>query len=127
MKQFSLEEYLKNPSWKVVTRDSNSVRIICTDARNNNYPIIALVSLKGGTEVVCAYTKNGTRLGDKINVDDLFFAPEKHEGWINVYRNPDTGTTSFGAVLYDSRKEAEEVGKSDDYYYVSTAKIEWEE
>ena len=31
MKQFSLEEYLANPSKKVVTRDGRNVRIICTD------------------------------------------------------------------------------------------------
>ena len=122
MKQFSLEEYLKNPSRKVVTRDSNSVRIICTDARNNNYPIIALVSLKGGTGVVCAYTKNGTRLGDKINVDDLFFESEKHEGWVNIYKNE--RDHYFGKFIYPRRADAEAVADST---CIATVKIEWEE
>lgn len=31
MKPFSLKEYLKNPNKKVVTRDREEVRIICTD------------------------------------------------------------------------------------------------
>ena len=43
MKQFNLEEYLKNPSRKVVTRDGRNVRIICTDKRGTNFPIVALV------------------------------------------------------------------------------------
>lgn len=122
MKQFSLEEYLKNPSREVVTRDGHSVRIICTDARNNNYPIIALVSLKGGTEVVCAYTKNGTRLGDKINVDDLFFESEKHEGWVNIYKNE--RDHYFGKFIYPMRADAEAVADST---CIATVKIEWEE
>lgn len=51
---------------------------------------------------------------------------EVNGGWINVYRDRDTGATSFGAILYTSREEAEEVGKTD-VYYAATAKIEWEE
>ena len=31
MKQFNLEEYLNNPSKKVVTRDGRAVKIYCTD------------------------------------------------------------------------------------------------
>ena len=30
MKEFDLQEYLKHPSQKVVTRDGRKVRIICT-------------------------------------------------------------------------------------------------
>ena len=40
MKPFNLDEYLKNPSRKVVTRDAVNARIICTDARGV-YPVIA--------------------------------------------------------------------------------------
>lgn len=123
MKPFNLEEYLANPSKKVVTRGGDTVKIHCTNYRDVK-PIIAEIEGSGQS---LSYSKDGSYFFNRESVRDLFFAPEKHEGWINVYRNPDTGTTSFGAVLYDSRKEAEEVGKSDDYYYVSTAKIEWEE
>lgn len=42
MRQFNLEEYLKNPNQKVVTRDGHKVRILCTD-RKHEYPILALV------------------------------------------------------------------------------------
>ena len=43
MKRFSLEEYLKNPSKKVVTRMGRKVRIICTDREDSIYPVVALV------------------------------------------------------------------------------------
>lgn len=35
MKQFSLDEYLKNPTRPIVTRDGRSVRIICTDRKSD--------------------------------------------------------------------------------------------
>ena len=40
MKQFNLEEYLKNPLRKIVTRGGRPVRIVCTDFGNEFYPII---------------------------------------------------------------------------------------
>ena len=124
MKPFNLEEYRKNPSRKLVTRNGRKARIIYTD-KLGKYPIGALIKDKN-KECFHAYTLDGVFFATEEDDLDLFFAPEKKEGWINVYRDIDTGTTSFGAVLYASRKEAEEVGKSDDYY-VATAKIEWKE
>ena len=81
---------------------------------------------KRGYENSYSYKTNGQYNETGISNSDLFFAPEKHEGWLNVYRHTDTGATSFGAILYTSREEAEEVGKTD-VYYAATAKIEWEE
>ena len=79
MKQFSLEEYLKNPSKKVVTRDGRSARIRCTDRIDPYFPIVALISTESGEDIV-EYTSNGLHwLGAKTDYD-LFFAPEKHEG-----------------------------------------------
>ena len=40
MKPFNLEEYLKNPSRKIVTRDGRHATIHCTNCRGN-FPIIA--------------------------------------------------------------------------------------
>lgn len=42
MRPFNLDEYLKDPSRKVVTRDGHEARILCIDRDNDNYPIIAL-------------------------------------------------------------------------------------
>lgn len=125
MEQFSLEKYLANPSRKVVTRDGRKVtRILCTDARGK-YPIVALIEI-AGEERVYSFIKNGcwdTNGGESVN--DLFFAPEKREGWINVYRNSDGGHTYAGAV-YDSQEDAEK-HKVIDENCVTTIKIEWEE
>ena len=123
MKQFNLEEYLKNPLRKVVTRDGQPVKIHCTDFDDSEYPIIARVE---GTSVSTAFTKDGKYI--KFNGDskyDLFFAPEKYEGWVNVYLDADNDSY-VGNWIYESKEEAEEVGKPDDYY-VATAKIEWGE
>ena len=125
MEQFSLEKYVANPSRKVVTRDGRKVRIICTDRRNLNYPIIALIETRPGEEMAYSHTKDGKHCTDCSGIFDLFFAPEKHKGWINVYRNSDSGHTYAGAV-YDSKEDAEK-RKVIDENYVTTIKIEWEE
>ena len=126
MEKFNLEEYLKNPSRKVVTRDGRKARILCTD-RKGDYPIIALVeNCDSIDESVCSYDKNGIFYTSGISDNnDLFFAPETHEGWINVYRYSDGGHAYAGAV-YDSKEDAEK-RKIIDENYVTTIKIEWEE
>ena len=126
MEQFSLEKYLANPSRKVVTRNGRNARIICTDMNSKNYPIVALVQLSDNTtEDVWTYTKDGEFEVEQSTSYDLFFAPETHEGWINVYRYSDGGHAYAGAV-YDSKEDAEK-RKVIDENYVTTIKIEWEE
>ena len=92
MEQFNLEKYLANPSRKVVTRNGRNARIICTDRRDLNFPIIALIeNISGGGEKACSYTKDGRHYTDCSDIFDLFFAPEKHEEQITVERfNPNT-------------------------------------
>ena len=123
MKQFNLEEYLKNPSRKVITRDGRAVKIHCTNY-DSRQPIIAELEYHNFSS---SFTKDGRYYNDDRNSPyDLFFAPEKHEGWLNVYRYTDTEEVSFGAILHTSREKAEKIGRADGYY-VATAKIEWEE
>ena len=118
MKQFSLEEYLKNPNKKVVTRDGRSVRIICTDRKSkNDYPIIALVEGFEGEEDFFCYPRDGKWPSCK-NID-LFFAQEKHEGWINIYPGPNPGVG-----IYKSEEEAKYWASTE---VIATIKIEWEE
>ena len=126
MEKFSLEKYLANPSRKVVTRDGRNAKIISTDMNCENYPIVALVQIcdKYYTEKVNIYTENGELDIERPYSDDLFFAPEKHEGWINVYRNNDSHT--YAGAVYDSKEDAEK-RKVIDENYVTTIKIEWEE
>ena len=126
MEQFSLKKYLANPTRKVVTRDGYPVRIICTDRKDLNFPIITLIERKlGGAEVIYAHTKDGRYCDTTPTGYDLFFAPEKHEGWINIYRNEDEDYYK-GMVIFSSKEDAIEKGRrfSD---YITTTKIEWEE
>ena len=58
MKPFNLEEYLENPSRKVVMRNGTPVRIICTDSKFYR-PIIALAKKPNGNEKIKYYPKNG--------------------------------------------------------------------
>ena len=125
MEKFNLEEYLKNPSRKVVTRDGCPVRILCTDKKSYNEQIVGLIMGDNGMEFISTWTQQGKSFFNSDTPNDLFFAPEKHEGWINVYRNSDSGHTYAGAV-YDSKEDAEK-RKVIDENYVTTIKIEWEE
>ena len=122
MKQFSLEEFKKNPNRKVVTRDGHSVRIICTDA-NNKYPIVALVN-DGKGEYTENYMPDGRFLADDENNLDLFFDMVEKEAWLNLHRN-DMGFIMPG-YLYDTEEQAiEEISDKD--RHVATIKITWEE
>ena len=78
LKQFNLEEYLANPSRKVVTRCGLAVtRFLCTD-RKHTKPIVACIE-DGCTEVICFYAKDGKVTSNMSTDFDLFFAPEKKE------------------------------------------------
>ena len=125
MEQFSLEKYLANPSRKVVTREGCPVRILCTN-RKGAYPIVALVeNHDSDNEDVYSYRENGLySLFSLSEENNLFFAPETHEGWINVYRNNDSH--AYAGAVYDSKEDAEK-RKIIDENYVTTIKIEWEE
>ena len=124
MKQFSLEEYLANPSRKVVTREGKPAKILYTDA-SGEYPVIALVEHYQETfDIAFSFTKDGKWCTDGTNSNkDLFFAPEKHEGWINLYKSGNGW--SLGANIWQTEAGAKKwVGATD---YTVTIKIEWEE
>lgn len=109
-----------------MTRDGRRARIVCTDRVLGAFQVVALVMEKRGYENSYSYKTNGQYNENGISDSDLFFASEKHEGWLNVYRHTDTGEVTFGAILHTSREEAEKIGRADGYY-AATAKIEWEE
>ena len=118
MKQFSLEEFLKNPNRKVVTRDGRAVKIHCINYIGE-HPIIAQVE---GYDYSTSFCKDGLSVIGEETPRDLFFAPEIHEGWVNVYQ--EDNLLRCGNI-YDTKSEAEQHGS-----YVkrlATVKIEWEE
>ena len=125
MEQFSLEKYLANPSRKVVTRDGCPVRILCTDKKSYNEQIVGLIMGNNGMEFISTWTQQGKSFFNGDTPNDLFFAPEKHEGYINIYRN-EYEDYYKGKIIYSSKEDAIKRGeKTPDY--ITTTKIEWEE
>lgn len=125
MKRFSLDEYIANPSRKVVTRDGKAnARIICTDCKSE-YPVIALLSYSENSEGCEAYTADGRFSIGEEGSSDLFFAPEKKSGWVNIYKIPDTDELET-SIIFNTKEEAE-FHSVDNPNYVTTIKIEWEE
>lgn len=75
IKSFDLEAY-KNGA-KIKTRDGHEVRIICTDAKDKDYPIIGLVTSYGDEHIVL-YTLEGKLCSTKstIRAEDLVIVEE---------------------------------------------------
>ena len=127
MKEFNLNEYLKNPSQKVVTRDGRAVRIICVDFKSD-FPIVALIyDEERQKENIECFFENGKYLFFDADDSplDLFFTSTKREGWTNVYKDKDGGVYLSG-LIFESEKEAKEIVNGNNYY-VASVKIEWEE
>ena len=123
MERFKLDDYLKDTSRKVVTRDGRKVRIICTDVKGNA-PIVAVIGEKDNTENVLRYESDGIMHG---NHDiDLFFAPDIHVGWINIHKVCLDGRNYWPSVVYSTEEEAKEAAAQCDSP-VFTTKVEWEE
>lgn len=129
MVKFSLEEYLKDPSRKVVTRCGEEVRIKCTDMDGaNDMVIVGLVrSYKTGKEVPMSWTKEGQYFPQAGETDcDLFFEDSKEplvrRGWVNVYKSPG-GEIILGGVR-KSKEEAEQANQGDS---IDTIEISWKE
>ena len=128
MKQFNLEEYLKNPSRKVVTRDGRNVKIHCTNYIGAQH-IIAQVE---GHDYSTSFYEDGKYTRDRDDSHlDLFFAPEKHEGWVNIYKAAIPRNTLgcmvtryVGSSIWPTEEAAKTAADADD---IVTIKIEWEE
>ena len=122
MKEFNLQEYLANPSQKVMTRDGRKARIVCTDMKNEQ-PILALIT-EGNREDIRFYSQNGVWCNDFPNHKlDLVFASIKKKGWINIFRYK---TELYIGDIFETKEEAEKMGKLSKNY-ITTIKIEWEE
>lgn len=128
MKPFNIEEAKQGKP--VCTRGGNPARIICFDANNSHYPIIALVNLNNQEEDPIAYTKEGKyTISETKHNKDLVMVSEKKQGWINFYRR--AGRIMTGTYVY----ETEEMAKSNtrgvtgerDPDYIDTIRVEWEE
>lgn len=127
MKQFNLAEYLKNPSRKVVTRKGYPATIVSTTFHQENYPVVAEVCFSSyDKKQSYSFTANGSFLNLAEDPRDLFFAPEKHEGWINIFKSSNDIAFLGQSRIFASKEDAKKDGK-DCECYVATIKIEWEE
>lgn len=117
MKPFNLDEYLKNPNKKVITRNGKNVKIHCTNCVGA-HPVIAEIE---GEKYSYFYDKNG-RYYFRPSISDLFFASEKKEGWINLFRDP-TNNEIYCSKVYPTKEKAmDSIGA-----FYATIKVEWEE
>lgn len=127
MKQFNLKSYIANPR-KVITRDGRNVRILCVDAKGD-YPVVALIPDGEGEykrDSPEAYTEDGYNYSERLSYLDLFFAPEIHEGWANVFGGADGNSYVGDSRIFKSKEDAEKEGKKWKDY-IATVRIEWEE
>lgn len=77
MKQFNLEEYLKNPNQKVIARDGRNVKILSTDYYHRGKRFV-LAEVEGDDRSF-VFNSFGVEYPAAYSSLDLFFAPEKHE------------------------------------------------
>lgn len=129
MKPFNLDEYLKNPNKKIVTRDKRNARIICTNKKSmQGYTVVALIDNSDDsskdTEAAAIYTSKGRFDVNYANKNDLFFASEKREVWINTYKYD--GRFIVDEITYNTKEEALH-NKDSMMDYIGTFKLEFEE
>lgn len=120
MEPFNLEE--AKAGKPVVTRGGKPARIVCWDRKNEFYPILALV---GEKEEPLYFTTEGRFYNLEESRLDLFMAPEKHEGWINIYKYT-IDTNRRGGSIYPTKEEAINKGRSNSDY-ITTIHVTWEE
>ena len=124
MEQFSLEEYLRNPR-DLVTRNGRKARVICKDRVSKACPLVVLVTMEDGEELPFTYHTDGKFYHDE-NELDLFFVPEEHEGWINLFGDSLCELYIGDLRIFKSKENAEKNGKNN-RNYVKSVKIKWEE
>lgn len=99
---------------KTVTRDGREVRVLCIDAPGGQ-PVIVM----DDTGYITRHNLDGIFPGPNLeNCNDLFMAPTKKEGWVNIfggmYVSPEIFKTEQAAL--DSANHS-----------IATVRIEWEE
>ena len=123
MRPFNLEEYLKNPSRKIVTREGRNARIVCTNFKTKHHSVLALVDY-GKYECTISCSKEGKHYtGERESPNDLFFATKKHEGWINICSNLTEKDAYCGKMIHPTKADAKCFANN----AIATIKIEWEE
>lgn len=123
MKPFNLEE--AKAGKPVCIRNGSPARILCFDAKHDKHPIVALYVQSDGTEETGTFGLHGHYFSDdEDNWRDLVMAPEKHEGWVNIYRDA-AGGARTGSVFTSEVYAKKSAGNTEGY--ITTVRVEWEE
>lgn len=125
MKPFDFEK--AKAGAPVCTREGFKARIICFDANNNRFPIVALLKdSNSSNEYPVSLTKEGRFSdGEVDSSNDLLMEGIKKEGWINIY---ETVSERCIGVVHKSKEEAMRVKVNEkDVTYKATVRVEWEE
>lgn len=124
-KPFNLEE--AKAGRPVCTRNGQEVRIICFDAKSENYPIVALVKEGYSTqEYLRTYTNEGEVCRNGLmHTLDLVMSLKKKTGWINIYHVDGEDTVSGIKCIYTTEKDARTNAIISEA--VDTIQIEWYE
>lgn len=126
MKPFDLEKAKSGAS--VCTREGSKARIVCFDASNKRFPLVALIKdFNNSDEYPVLYNKEGRFFdGEKDCPEDLCMVGEKKEGWMNIYIRMDQVMNSS---IYETKEKAmDKIIRENEYpTYITTVRVEWEE
>lgn len=124
MKPFDLEKAKAGAS--ICTRDGSKARIVCFDADNDRFPIVALLKGDNDKEYPVSFTKEGRFSDGKADSSkDLFMEGIKKEGWINIY---EALKERYIGAVYNSKEEAMSMrADGQGIKYITTVRVEWEE
>lgn len=122
MKELDLN--LVNQGHKIQTRDGRPARIICTNAKNSDFPVVVLITCENGEEVAETCTKDGHININMKSERDIFMVSTVHKYWINLYRN--SNGCLYAGDLFDSKEKALKIGQRDNKW-VAVKKIKLEE
>jgi len=84
---------------KYQTRDGKPARVICLDAKDYHYPVIALVPDSEGRDEIITYTADGCVYSEREHISDLVSLKENKTVYVNFFPN---GT----ATWYDNKPDA---------------------
>ena len=117
MKEFNLEAAKNGVA--VCTRDGHEARIICFDAKDKAYPIVALVTVLDDENVLLFSGSGRYSCFATQHPNDLMMKSVKKEGWINIYSD-----SQCSDIIHPSKCEAKEFAMCE---VIDTVRIEWEE
>ena len=126
MKPFDLEK--AKAGAQVVQRCGRRARIVDFALKNEAYPLVVIYTDDMGREHLTEFSVEGKYYGDQ-NDDyrDLFMAPVKREGWVNIYRSAHGGAQDCypQPLIFNTREEA--IAAAYPSSLRATTRIEWGE